>query len=113
VRFRDVAQTAALKLGKNEFALIDIMFRHPLIDARTAERELNVTFATANTALSNLLGAGLVSETTGKARNRVYRFDAYLQLFEETPPTLPSIYRPPSADTYLHGEAGSKEIPRT
>ena len=79
VQFRDTAQMAALKLGKNEHLLIDILFQHPLIDARTAERYLNVTFATANTALSNLLNAGLVSETTGKARNRVYRFDAYLR----------------------------------
>jgi Fic family protein len=103
VQFRDAAQAAALKLGKNEFALIDILFRHPLIDARTAERQLKVTFATANTALANLLAAGLISETTGKARNRVYRFDAYLHLFEEPSSAMPEIYQAARADDYMHG----------
>lgn len=112
VQFRDFAQVAALKLGKNEHLLIDILFRHPLIDARTAERYLNVTFATANTALSNLLNAGLVSETTGKARNRVYRFDAYLRLFEEESPAAPHIYRAASPDEYMHGESPGEDAPR-
>lgn len=112
VQFRDAAQAAALKLGKNEFALIDIMFQHPLIDARTAERQLKVTFATANTALANLLGAGLVSETTGKARNRVYRFDAYLKLFEEETAAPPKIYQTTSADNYMRGETDGEGAPR-
>ena len=103
VQFRDTAQAAALKLGKNEFALIDIMFRHPLIDARTAEQQLGVTFATANTALTNLLAAGLISETTGKARNRIYRFDSYLRLFEEDSVAMPVIYQSAPADGYVHG----------
>jgi len=112
VQFRDTAQAAAFKLGKNEFALIDILFQHPLIDARTAERLLGVTFATANTALRNLHQAELISETTGKARNRIYRFDAYLKLFEEESAAMPKIYQTAPADNYLHGAEDGEEAPR-
>lgn len=112
VQFRNNAQLATSKLGKSEFALIDILFQHPLIDARTAERLLGVTFATANTALRNLHQAGLISETTGKARNRIYRFDAYLRLFEEESAEMPKIYQPAPADNYLHGVEDEEEAPR-
>jgi Fic family protein len=111
VQFRDAAQAAAFKLGKSEFALIDTMFRHPLIDARTAERLLNVTYATANSALANLLAGGLISETTGKARNRVFRFDSYLRLFEEESTAMPRIYEAPRADDYLHGGGAEQQSP--
>lgn len=111
VQFRNSAQAAALKLGRHEHALIDILFQHPLIDARTAERQLDVSFATANNALRNLLGAGLVSETTGKARGRTYRFDAYLKLFEEDSPTMPQIYQDAPEGGYMHGADDSEVSP--
>lgn len=111
VQFRNSAQNDALKLGKHEFALIDILFQHPLIDARTAEKQLNVSFVTANNALRNLQEAGLVSETTGKARNRIYRFDAYLKLFEEDSPAMPQIYQDAPADDYMHGAGDPGDAP--
>jgi hypothetical protein len=87
------------------------MFRHPLIDARAAERLLNVTYATANSALANLLAGGLISETTGKARNRVFRFDSYLRLFEEESTAMPRIYEAPRADDYLHEGEADQQLP--
>lgn len=111
VQFRNSAQAAALKLGRHEHALIDILFQHPLMDARTAEKLLGVSFVTANSALQKLLKAELVSETSGKARGRTYRFDAYLQLFEEDCPAMPQIYQDAPADDYMHGAEDHEDPP--
>lgn len=92
VQFRTQAQQAAARMGKPELALIDHLFKHPIMDARTAEKLLQVTYATANTALSALEKAGFVTETTGRKRNRMFRFQGYLQLFDDTPGKAPAIY---------------------
>ena len=44
---------------------------------------LGVTAAGANTLVNRLVDAGILREITGYARNRRFRFDPYLRLFEE------------------------------
>jgi Fic family protein len=69
--------------------LRDKLFEHPVLTARAAESLMNVQFATANRALDALEEAGIVREVTGQQRNRRFRFDAFLALFEESGPHLP------------------------
>ncbi len=66
--------------------LLDRLYEHPVISARTAESMLNVQFATANRALEVLEKESIVREITGQQRHRRYRFDAYLALFEQPKP---------------------------
>jgi len=66
--------------------LRDKLFEHPILTASAAESLLNVQFATANRALDVLEEAGIVREVTGQQRNRRFRFDAFLALFEESGP---------------------------
>jgi hypothetical protein len=69
-------------------------------------RQHGVTFATANTCLNNLVAAGLIRETTGKKRGRIFRFDAYLNLFDDPIPAPVQIYEIPGQDDkdqYQHG----------
>lgn len=103
VQFRTEAQQAAAKMGKPELALIDHLFKHPIMDARTAEKLLGMTYATANNALSTLENAGLLVETTGRKRNRMFRFQGYLQLFDDTPSKPPAIYDSEKPSGYPHG----------
>jgi Fic family protein len=114
VQFRTEAQQAAVRMGKPELALIDHLFKHPIMDARTAEKLLGVTYATANNALSNLETAGFVVETTGRKRNRMFRFQGYLQLFDDTPSKAPAIYDSEKPTGYQHGtdEPVEEEPPR-
>jgi hypothetical protein len=44
---------------------------------------LGVTNPAANTLVSRLVDVGLLREITGYARNRRFRFDPYLRLFED------------------------------
>lgn len=103
VQFRTEAQQAAVKMGKSELALIDYLFKHPIMDARTAQSLLDVTYATANNAISSLESAGFVKEITGQKRNRMFRFQRYLQLFEDPPSKAPAIYDSEKPTGYQHG----------
>jgi predicted TPR repeat methyltransferase len=52
--------------------------------AMLAMREwLDITPAGANGVVNRLIAIGLLTEITGHARNRRFRFDPYLRLFED------------------------------
>jgi len=82
VAFRDKAMRAATSLGSNELKLLEFLFSHPLTDIQTAQKQLEVSYNTAAGAIGRLEKAGLLKETTGAKRNRIFRFASYLDLFE-------------------------------
>ncbi len=70
--------------GVNDLALLDRLFTQPLVNAKWVGQALGVTPATANSILARFERAGLLREITGQARNRVFRYDQYLSLFDQT-----------------------------
>ncbi len=82
VAFREDALRAASELGSYELKLVDFLFGHPLTNIQAAQERLDVSYNTAAGAIGKLEKAGLVRETTGGRRNRIFRFAAYLDLFE-------------------------------
>lgn len=85
IAFRQQAIRTASSMGPTELNLTEFLFGHPLTDIQTAQRHLGVSYNTSASAIAKLESADLVRETTGKQRNRVFRFAAYLDLFEERP----------------------------
>ena len=83
IAFREQAIRTASLLGSTELKLTEFLFRHPLTDIQTAQKQLGVSYNTSAGAIAKLESANLVRETTGKQRNRIFRFAAYLELFEE------------------------------
>jgi Fic family protein len=74
------------KLGRaagNAQRVMDRLFDHPIVNVATVRRWLGVTPAGANQLVNRLVDIGLLREITGYARNRRFRFDPYLRLFEE------------------------------
>lgn len=67
----------------NGHRALDKLFDHPLVTVGMVRRWLDVTPQAANTLVGRLEDAGVLREITGYSRNRRYRFDPYLQLFEE------------------------------
>lgn len=53
-------------------ALVDHFFDIPALTIRQAESRLDVTYRTASNCVGKLVDAGIVSEMTGRARDRVY-----------------------------------------
>lgn len=62
--------------------LHDYLFEQPLVSVAHVEERLQCSFVTANKLILQFEELGLVRETTGWQRNRRYRYDAYLALFE-------------------------------
>lgn len=82
VHFREEILQQAREQGRHELALVDFLFKHPILDIRSAERLLECTYATAATAMKNLENDGCVVEITGQKRNKRFKFVGYLSLFD-------------------------------
>ncbi len=50
---------------------------------------VGLTKPTANKAIAALRAAGILQEVSGKRRNRVYSYDAYLKVLSEDTDTQP------------------------
>ncbi len=74
------------RLGRaaaNGHRIMDRLFDHPIVTVATVRGWLGITAAGANNLVTRLVQAGVLREITGYARNRRFRFDPYLRLFEE------------------------------
>ncbi|MER7070414.1 Fic family protein [Terrabacter sp. NPDC000476] len=59
--------------GSAARTMLDLLVRQPVVTARVVVRELGVSAPTAQTALRRLVDDGILLESTGHRRNRVYR----------------------------------------
>jgi Fic family protein len=93
LRVREEArERIADRMGRaaaNGHRILERLFDHPIVAVATVREWLDVTPAAANTLVNRLTDAGILREITGYARNRRFRFDAYLRLFEEPPEKTP------------------------
>lgn len=62
--------------------LLDYLFEQPLLSVALVEKRLECSFVTANKLVVQMEELGMLRETTGWQRNRRYRFDPYLALFD-------------------------------
>ena len=75
----------------NALRLLDLLFRRPMVDVNLVKDELEVSFATANKLVEQLERLNFVTETTGRKRDRIFRFEPYLKLFEADERGRPSL----------------------
>jgi len=81
---RGEVEQSAMGMGKRAATAhktLKLLYRKPVIDASDLERELEVSTPTANALIKSLRKKGILVETTGQQRGRVYAFDRYLGLF--------------------------------
>jgi Fic family protein len=74
------------RLGRaaaNGHRIMEKLFDHPIVTVGTVRKWLDVTPAGANNLVNRLVHVGVLREITGYARNRRFRFDPYLRVFEE------------------------------
>jgi Fic family protein len=57
--------------------------RYPITDARKIVESCQVSLPTANKSLQHLANLGIVKEITGKARNKIYIYQKYLDILNE------------------------------
>lgn len=81
---RTEVDKAIISLGakaKRASALIDRLYRKPLVSVNEAAAHLGVTHQTANALIRDCERLGIVKEITGYKRNRLYFFEDYYNLF--------------------------------
>ncbi len=62
----------------NGIRLLNHLFLHPVIQIRGVEEALSVSYGTANSLVTEFERLGIVREISGRSRDRVYRFQRYL-----------------------------------
>jgi Fic family protein len=70
--------------GTNGLRLLSMLFGQPLVNVKRVSERLSVTFPTANRLVARFEDLGLLREVTGQRRSRLFRYEAYLALFEES-----------------------------
>jgi Fic family protein len=63
--------------------LLDLLPDHPIITSPRAMELLKTTKPTAGKAIDALCKAGILGETTGRQRDRIYAYNAYLKVLAE------------------------------
>ncbi len=85
--FREEARGAITDhLGRaagNGLRILDSLFDRPIVSVADVREWLDITHAGANNLVHRLEDLGMLREFTGYARNRRYRFEPYLRLFED------------------------------
>lgn len=72
------------EMGGSAYALplLDFLFEYPYISARLVEKRLGCNNVTAANLIKRFETLNLLHEITGGKRNRLYRYEDYLDLFE-------------------------------
>ena len=66
--------------------MLEPLYEQPIVSVTDVQGLLGTTFAGANQIVQRLVGLGMLREITGQTRNRRFRYDAYVRLFEEAEP---------------------------
>lgn len=81
---RSRVEQQVLTLGKrapNARQMLNVLYRKPMVTAADLEQALGLSHPTVNALLRDFVQLGLLREVTGAARNRLFVFEAYLELF--------------------------------
>jgi len=66
----------------NSLRLLDMLLRQPVVSVKMVQQHLNCSYPTANSTVAGLEKLGILREFTGRGRNRRFRYDAYIELFQ-------------------------------
>lgn len=67
---------------KTALQLLNYLFQQPVVHVKRVEEVCDLSFKTANGLVSSFEKAGMLKETTGQSRNRIFVFEPYINLFK-------------------------------
>jgi Fic family protein len=81
----DIEQNRITKLGKKtktaQYFLLHL-FGQPIVDSEDVSRAMDVNVSTSLRLINDFIELGILHEMTGFKRNRVFKFEEYVGLFE-------------------------------
>ncbi len=67
--------------AKSAHKLLQFMFTQPIVNTKRATKELGMVFSSTSLLLKSLTELGILKESTGFSRNRLFVLEKYLNLF--------------------------------
>jgi len=67
----------------NGYRILEYLYKRPILKVSEIKDLLDMTYAGANSLVSRLVEIGLLQESTGQKRHRVFRYGPYLDLFSD------------------------------
>jgi Fic family protein len=95
VSLRDKHRSEVAKNAK-ALTLLDHLFRYPTVSVNSVRKLMDCTFPTASKLITDFETRGWLQEMTGHERNRVWRYQPYLELFHRE--TLDAMVGPSTTD---------------
>lgn len=71
------------RVAGNALRVHESLFTSPFVNVNTVADSLNLSFTSANRLVDRLVDIGIVEEATGHARNRVFQYSSYINLFAD------------------------------
>ncbi|XRD75673.1 Fic family protein [Dyella marensis] len=68
----------------NGHKLLEYLYRRPIVAVADVQALTTTTYTAANNLVSRLVALGILAEATGYRRNRLFRYQAYIDLFGES-----------------------------
>jgi hypothetical protein len=65
--------------------VLESLYDRPILSVGDVQRMTGTTYSAANTLVGRLVELGILYEVTGYARNRRFRYDPYIALFQDEP----------------------------
>jgi len=81
------------RLGRaaaNGHKVLESLFVRPIVSVDGIRKLTGTTYPAANALVARLVEIGVLSEITGQARHRRFRYDPYIQLFIDGPSVTPA-----------------------
>jgi Fic family protein len=66
----------------NGHRVLEHLYQRPIVSVNAVKTLLHITYPAANQLVDRLQSIDVLHEITGNTRNRVFRFDAYINLFD-------------------------------
>ena len=85
---RTITETFGRAAG-NGHRVLEHLYEHPIISVNNVQSLIETTYPAANNLVTRLVESGILSEFTGQARNRAFRYRSYINLFHEPEPEAP------------------------
>lgn len=71
------------RVAGNALKVHELLFRFPLVSVNPVADMLEVSFTSANRLIERMVEVGILVESTGNARNRVFNYSEYINLFAD------------------------------
>jgi Fic family protein len=73
----------------NGHRVLEWLYERPIVSVNEVRGLTGTTYPAANQLVERLVSTGILTEITGQARNRRFRYDAYVRLFDEPDGSAP------------------------